>query len=120
MAKFNKKQFERDYNLAWAGDDVMQVIQLMTDADASWKRRNLMRAHFELVFAYAHRENEKIDFYVKHASWSKPCGIAARIIERRKNEELAGGSSSQSAGVPAGDAVSTPSPPPLSPDGAPR
>lgn len=116
MKRFNKKEFDRDYWLGCAGDDVMSVIRFL-DAD-DWKRLVLIEAHAEMVYHRAHRENASIDFDVKNASWVKPSdsSIAGRIAARARLErqnQLAGSSSSQSAGVPPGDAVSIPSPAPI-------
>jgi hypothetical protein len=66
MARFNKKQWQRDADLGFAGDDIMSVIRYLEKDD--WKRKNLIDAHFHVVYAYAHRENNHIDFLVKNAT----------------------------------------------------
>jgi hypothetical protein len=82
MARFNKKQHDRMFYDACAGDDVMSVYRLLPPED--WKRDNLVEAHIRLVYDFALAENEYIDYAVKNASWLKPRGVAARIIERQK------------------------------------
>jgi hypothetical protein len=57
MAKrFNRKQFDREFWLACEADDVMSVIRHGLRSDV-WRDR-LMSAHFEMVYGYAHYEND--------------------------------------------------------------
>jgi hypothetical protein len=74
--------FDRDIDAFLAADRVMSVIR-HGDLGDVW-RDDLMVAHFDMIYHYAHYENGRIDHAVKNASRVKPSGVAARIVEARE------------------------------------
>ncbi len=72
--------WDRDIKSYIAARAVMLVIRC--DAVKSAYRNSLVKAHFAMVYHYAHHENEQIDLSIKISQLVKPSGIAARIVER--------------------------------------
>ena len=91
LTKRTKKEIEealrsRNFWDSCSADDVMSVIKHGLTSDV-W-RSALMRAHFQLVYYFAHDENDRIDFNVKNASWTKltPDSVEDRILAWQKAE----------------------------------
>lgn len=91
LTRRTKKEIEnelrsRNFWDSCAADEVMSVIKSGLRSDV-W-RDPLLQAHSQLVYHFAHDENDRIDFNVKHASWTKPRpdSIEVRILARQKAE----------------------------------
>jgi hypothetical protein len=82
--------FERDIEMWFAAADVMSVIRSARISDV-WQE-SLMSAHFQMVYHYAHLENERIDDAIKNGSWWKNgANVVASIkgIKRCEGAQIA-------------------------------
>lgn len=77
--------FERDIEMWFAAADVMSVIR-RAGLHSTWQE-SLMQAHFQMVYHYAHLENERIDNAIKNGSWMRNAAdVVASIKGVRRNE----------------------------------
>ncbi len=69
-----------------AANDVMSVMKSGLRSEV-W-RDELMQVHFQLVYHFAHDENDRIDFNIKLSSLVKlsPDSVEGRILARQKAE----------------------------------
>ena len=78
--------FDRDIEMWFAASEVMGVIRNARIHDV-WQE-SLMSAHFQMVYHYAHLENERIDFAIKNGSWWNGAGVVASIKGTKPSERM--------------------------------
>jgi len=85
MARMTEKQkrFRRAIDQSTAADRLMWIIKRASTY--RFDREDMLLAHFELSYDWAHEENADVDFYLRHAATIKPTpdSVAARIIAAR-------------------------------------
>lgn len=79
--------FERDIEMWFAAADVMMVIR-NAGLHSTWQE-SLMQSHFQMVYHYAHLENERIDNAIKSGSWWKNgADVVASITGAKRSERV--------------------------------
>ncbi|MBN9600870.1 MAG: hypothetical protein J0G28_14515 [Afipia sp.] len=65
--------FDRDSDAYFAADRIMSVIRY---ANVGIWRDDLIDAHFDMVYFWAHRENERFDWCLQHGIMARDKAIA--------------------------------------------